>query len=91
MKRYVSHKEVEAGKIKELHIGKDISKSGEVTSVFIHLENEDASKEVSPDWYNKHSDNGQKDLSGGYFITYEDGYKSWSPAEAFEKGYTLIN
>lgn len=27
---------------------------------------------------------------GGYYIVYDDGYKSWSPAEAFEAGYTLI-
>lgn len=27
---------------------------------------------------------------GGYYVVYEDGYESWSPAEAFEKGYTLI-
>lgn len=26
---------------------------------------------------------------GGYFVVYEDGYQSFSPAEAFEKGYTL--
>lgn len=27
---------------------------------------------------------------GGYYVVYEDGYKSWSPADAFESGYTLI-
>lgn len=27
---------------------------------------------------------------GGYYIQYEDGYTSWSPAEAFEKGHTLV-
>ena len=27
---------------------------------------------------------------GGYYVLYEDGYESWSPAEAFEGGYTLI-
>lgn len=27
----------------------------------------------------------------GYYVVYEDGYKSWSPVEAFEKGYTLMN
>lgn len=27
---------------------------------------------------------------GGYFVLYEDGFQSWSPAEAFEKGYSLI-
>lgn len=29
--------------------------------------------------------------AGGYYVVYEDGYKSWSPAEAFENGYTLID
>lgn len=28
---------------------------------------------------------------GGYYVLYEDGYESFSPAEAFESGYTLIN
>ncbi len=27
---------------------------------------------------------------GGYFVVYKDGYKSFSPAEAFEEGYTRI-
>ena len=27
---------------------------------------------------------------GGYYVVYEDGYKSWSPAQAFEEGYTRI-
>lgn len=25
---------------------------------------------------------------GGYYVVYADGYKSWSPAQAFEEGYT---
>lgn len=25
---------------------------------------------------------------GGYFVVYDDGYTSWSPAKAFEDGYT---
>lgn len=25
---------------------------------------------------------------GDYIVIYEDGYKSWSPAKAFEDGYT---
>ena len=28
---------------------------------------------------------------GGYYVEYEDGYKSFSPAEAFESGYTRID
>lgn len=31
-----------------------------------------------------------KPLPGGYFVVYEDGYQSYSPPEAFENGYTLI-
>lgn len=27
---------------------------------------------------------------GGYYVVYEDGYKSFSPAAAFESGYTRI-
>lgn len=27
---------------------------------------------------------------GGYFVQYKDGYKSFSPAKAFEEGYTRI-
>ena len=28
---------------------------------------------------------------GGYYVVYEDGYKSFSPAKAFEKGYIRIS
>jgi len=27
---------------------------------------------------------------GGYYVVYKDGYKSYSPAKAFEEGYELI-
>lgn len=29
-------------------------------------------------------------LSGGYYVLYDDGYESWSPAQAFEDGYRLV-
>ena len=28
---------------------------------------------------------------GGYYVRYEDGFESWSPAEAFEKGYSKVD
>jgi hypothetical protein len=34
------------------------------------------------DWHAKHAPH-----VGGYFVQYEDGYTSFSPAEAFESGY----
>ena len=27
---------------------------------------------------------------GGYYVVHKDGYKSFSPANAFEEGYTRI-
>lgn len=27
---------------------------------------------------------------GGYYVVYDDGYKSFSPADAFESGYSKI-
>lgn len=41
---------------------------------------------VEPDYVTKH-----KPTVGGYFVQYADGYKSFSPAQAFEEGYTLIH
>lgn len=40
---------------------------------------------VGHDWYMKH-----KPQIGGYYVVYKDGYKSYSPAQAFEEGYTRI-
>jgi hypothetical protein len=31
-----------------------------------------------------------KPQPGGYYVVYSDGYKSFSPAKAFEEGYTRI-
>jgi hypothetical protein len=31
-----------------------------------------------------------KPVAGGYFVVYEDGYTSFSPAKAFEEGYTKL-
>lgn len=31
-----------------------------------------------------------KPVVGGYYVVYEDGYKSFSPAKAFEDGYTKL-
>jgi hypothetical protein len=31
-----------------------------------------------------------KPHNGGYFVVYADGYQSFSPAKAFEEGYTRV-
>lgn len=41
---------------------------------------------VSAEFMAKH-----KPEVGGYFVHYADGYESFSPAKAFEEGYTLVS
>lgn len=77
MKKYQSHKVVEAGKIVSI---------GEIREGFdITLNLEMGAIEVSRGWYIKH-----EPTEGGYYIRYEDGHTSFSPAEAFEAGYVEI-
>lgn len=84
--RYRCHKEVSALKIKavipnprgyELHFE---------NALFVPMQ-------VSTEWMMKHlpSDHGYSHLCGGYAVWYEDGYMSWSPAAAFEGGYTPVD
>ena len=72
MPKYKSHKEVWALKIKSV----------DATTVTP----EDAGYapfEVPEQYIAKHDPK-----AGGYYVVYEDGYQSFSPAEAFESGYT---
>jgi hypothetical protein len=39
-----------------------------------------------PEWHAKHQPH-----AGGYLVVYEDGYQSFSPAKAFEEGYTRLH
>lgn len=78
MPRYQCHKKVWALKIKDVD-----TSSGKV--VIMPADDDYAPFEVSEDWALKHSPQ-----PGGYYVVYEGGYKSYSPAEAFEDGYTRI-
>ncbi len=74
---YQSHKIVWALKIKDVVL----QESG---AVLIVPEDKDYSSfEMSFEYYEKHNPK-----AGGYYVQYSDGYTSWSPAEAFEEGYT---
>lgn len=74
--KYKSHKVVEAFKIESIEPEGDVFKlTGEGCAIL-----------VSRKYEKKH-----KPKVGGYFVKYEDGYLSWSPAEAFEKGYTRVD
>jgi hypothetical protein len=45
-------------------------------------------------WLDKHVPKSKplhpRSFIGGYFVRYADGYTSWSPADAFEQGYTEL-
>lgn len=79
---YRSHKHVWALKIKNVrHIESPRGLTAEITPE----ESGYAPIMVDHSYVVKHDPQ-----PGGYYVVYKDGYKSWSPAEAFEEGYTRI-
>ena len=76
---YQCHKKVRAAKITGFR-SNGIPEApdillGEVGAIVSHL----------PDWYAKN-----KPSIGDYYVLYEDGYASISPAKPFESGYTKL-
>ncbi len=79
--RYKCHKEVHALKIASID-----APYGMQGSATLHFQNEEyAPITVGKEYNQKHGP-----LAGGYYVVYQDGYMSWSPAEVFEAGYALI-
>lgn len=72
--RYQSHKQVWALKIESI-TGTTVYPADTGYAPF----------EVDQAYLDKHAPK-----AGGYFVVYDDGYRSWSPAPAFEDGYTRI-
>lgn len=88
MPRYRCHKEVGALKIKQVELHAPIeppgcASRGFATATITPAEAGYAPIEVDADYVNKH-----RPEAGGYFVVYADGYRSFSPAKAFEDGYT---
>ena len=86
--RYRCHKEVEALKIKAIvnpNEGIPEEDDGERLLNFSDDGFEAAVFLVDADYMRRH-----KPRAGGYYVVYKDGYKSFSPAEAFEEGYTKL-
>jgi len=85
---YKCHKEVGAAKILRIERGfMDYRLREAVRLVLINPEMVSGKGwvvEVSEEYMDKH-----KPEVGGYFVRYADGYQSYSPAQAFEEGYTL--
>jgi len=78
--RYRCHKEVWAVKIKA------IKNNPEEGWQIIPADEGYPAIHVPYSYMEKHNP-----VPGGYYVVYEDGYESWSPAEAFEAGYTRID
>lgn len=87
MPQYQSHKKVWALKVANvLNPTMDGSES-DGTRILVPADSARyAPFRVPRDYVKKHDPK-----PGGYFVQYEDGYVSFSPAEAFESGYTLIS
>lgn len=74
---YLCHKKVRALKITII-----ATTNGRVT--IVPEDKTYAAFEVTHEWYRRHQPE-----PGGYYVLYDDGYVSYSPATAFEDGYTL--
>ena len=89
MPKYQSHKIVWALKIKKItDIEREETKSISADEPVLIITPEEEGYgpfEVDYNYANKHNPK-----VGGYFVVYEGGYKSFSPAESFESGNTLI-
>ena len=76
--RYQSHKTVWALKIAQCEVSEV-----DGTALITPVEDGYAPFTVPAEYVSKH-----QPQEGGYYVVYADGYKSWSPADAFEGGYT---
>lgn len=81
--KYLCHKRVWALKVGKITV-QDIEDDG--TTTLHPIDEKYAPFTVDKDFMNRH----KPDKEGGYFVVYEDGYKSFSPTKAFEDGYELI-
>lgn len=89
MPQYKSHKLIWALKIREIVFDSDLAKTEnretDGSATIIPEDKEYAPFKVDHAYCRKH-----QPKPGGYYVVYKDGYKSWSPADAFEDGYTKI-
>lgn len=87
MPRYQCHKKVWALKIAAIELdGAGENRDSDGTATITPAEYGYAPIKVDREYMRKH-----KPEIGGYYVIYDgDFYKSYSPAKAFEDGYTLI-
>jgi plasmid stabilization system protein ParE len=78
LQKFKSHKVVEAMKIARI-----VPPSPGKNTILVGADGGEIM--VVPYYVDKH-----QPQAGGYYVRYEDGYESWSPAEAFESGYAPV-
>ena len=85
MPKYNCHKQVWALKIAGIKRNNEDDPNAETDGSAMITPAEDgyAPFRVDHEFMRKH-----KPEVGGYYVVYKDGYKSYSPAQAFEEGYT---
>lgn len=84
MPEYTCHKKVWALKIKSIAIdGEGENRETDGSAMITPEEPGYAAFKVSREYMHKH-----KPEVGGYYVRYKDGYESFSPAPAFEEGYS---
>lgn len=92
--RYKCHKEVWALKIASIqaarpdgpcHVTAEESEETDGSAMITPTDDRYAPFHVSREYMLKH-----KPEVGGYYVVYQDGYQSFSPARAFESGYIRI-
>ncbi len=89
MPRYKSHKEVWALKIASIERdsdkARDENRETDGSAMITPQDEGYAPFKVDAAYLRKHDPE-----VGGYYVVYKDGYKSFSPADAFEDGYTRV-
>lgn len=87
MPRYQCHKQVWALKIASLESVKDADgfEAGNGDIILTPADKGYAPFVIHRDYCARH-----KPEIGGYYVVYDDGYKSYSPADVFEAGYTPL-
>lgn len=85
MPRYKCHKEVYALKIRRVIDPSPPDSDSTGSRVLTFESKEYQPLIVTPAYVRKHDPQ-----AGGYYVVYQDGYASFSPAKAFEEGYTRI-
>jgi hypothetical protein len=89
MPKYQSHKQVWALKIASIERDSDKAqeenRETDGSAIITPADDGYAPFNVDAAYLRKH-----EPQVGGYYVVYPDGYKSFSPADAFEGGYTRI-